>query len=997
MKKQLMKVKKQFADQTFLRGDKLDSSNEDLDVAQKRVDAIKVSCQCVQKKIIGCLQGAGQDSMEKKKKKMPAFSVTSSLQESAAQFNHVSVLGSVLLNCAPVQNQLAEELLNLETEVEKNVISPFTNLLENDIPGVVKHKKQLIKLCQDMESAKSKYETAVRHAQQAVGPSLGSALTKASAFKDEYDELSMKVDLQKDTLAGETFALLSREPEFSHLLLQWYTLQADYHSRVSATLETEIPRLRSLISDSAQRPAFGCPLEEHLRVTNRQIALVIETCVCALLDIAMNEEGLFRIAGSATKVKRLKNAFDAGFLTMSYYRTDPHSIAGALKSYLRQLPEPLMTFALYDEWMKANSISDKDARLQSLWQVVKSLPEPNYNNLKYLIRFLAQLSTNSEKNKMSPQNIAIVIAPNLIWPPHQENNLHIGMNMSVANSHSSIVDSLVTYAEWFFDGEVDFYISTLPLLPLSSPDILISDVGIINSGFEATNGEAETESSITNSLNTSPTSHSPRVVHRPGKKPAPPAPGHRASVRNQTAQHLQSIDNQNYGDRNSFNQFGTLTQFVHNNSPGLERTTPPVMTRSATLDRPGKPKRSSLIQRQSHDNLAELVSGGGKQEICNYDHTAVTIRNRSLERPHRVDKLAPGFPINQDVCSGNSDVLKSHKRASSRGGSGEKPLIPAKPPSLDNLIGSLHSELTQQQSQLKRHNTESSDSGRSLSDKDSIQFVDDSDNDDCHDHHSDFLGNSSNKPLSAPLETSQGDENHIIVEAAVVPNQLHGIPQPNQSSGTPIKINTTIGNSGPTEPGLFCVLEPVNQNLSSMTCSLIGPTSQTPVLSSKPMSNFDKKWDFLTGGQRVARPPERPPRNFPLPSNSSTQHLKSEDGSILSGGSSSERSSPINRDTSVRSTRSASPAGFGLPLEAAAAYEQQVQQDNDLGNTDHFVGQQQITELEVISEVFPANVKVPLSPISSSNKMTRPPRPQPPPPPPPVKPKPNHSSEDTRL
>lgn len=49
--------------------------------------------------------------------------------------------------------------------------------------------------------------------------------------------------------------------------------------------------------DSSVKPVFGYPLEEHLRVTGRTIAFPIELCVCTLHELALNEEGLFRIAG----------------------------------------------------------------------------------------------------------------------------------------------------------------------------------------------------------------------------------------------------------------------------------------------------------------------------------------------------------------------------------------------------------------------------------------------------------------------------------------------------------------------------------------------------------------------------------------------------------------------------------------------------------------------------------------------------------------------------
>jgi hypothetical protein len=49
--------------------------------------------------------------------------------------------------------------------------------------------------------------------------------------------------------------------------------------------------------DSPSKPVYGYPLEEHLRVTRRKVAFPIELCVCALLELGMEEEGLFRVTG----------------------------------------------------------------------------------------------------------------------------------------------------------------------------------------------------------------------------------------------------------------------------------------------------------------------------------------------------------------------------------------------------------------------------------------------------------------------------------------------------------------------------------------------------------------------------------------------------------------------------------------------------------------------------------------------------------------------------
>lgn len=61
---------------------------------------------------------------------------------------------------------------------------------------------------------------------------------------------------------------------------------------------------------------------------------------------------------------------------------------------------------------------------------------------------------------MTPQNIAIVVAPNLLWSPNDDGT-SIGMNMNTASLHSIILDSLVSYSDWFFPGEYEMFL-TLP-------------------------------------------------------------------------------------------------------------------------------------------------------------------------------------------------------------------------------------------------------------------------------------------------------------------------------------------------------------------------------------------------------------------------------------------------------------------------------------------------------------------------------------------------------
>jgi hypothetical protein len=168
-------------------------------------------------------------------------------------------------------------------------------------------------------------------------------------------------------------------------------------------------------------------------------------------------------------VKKLKSAFNARLVDLKGLMTefcDPHVIGNALKCYLRELPQPLLTLELYTEWIDAIRLQDNQERLQALWKVVQNLPDQNRENLRYLVKFLKRLSDHQDVNKMSPANIAIVIGPNLLWsPPTNPEDLGgdsnpMGLNMAMTHWLSSIVEQFVTHADWFFPGGESYSINS---------------------------------------------------------------------------------------------------------------------------------------------------------------------------------------------------------------------------------------------------------------------------------------------------------------------------------------------------------------------------------------------------------------------------------------------------------------------------------------------------------------------------------------------------------
>ncbi|XP_066174208.1 rho GTPase-activating protein 24 isoform X1 [Sylvia atricapilla] len=167
---------------------------------------------------------------------------------------------------------------------------------------------------------------------------------------------------------------------------------------------------------------FGQKLEDTVRYEKRYgtrlAPMLVEQCVDFIRQRGLKEEGLFRLPGQANLVKELQDAFDCGEKPSFDSNTDVHTVASLLKLYLRELPEPVVPYAKYEDFLSCAKMLSKEEEtgLKELVKQVKSLPAVNYNLLKYICRFLDEVQSYSGVNKMSVQNLATVFGPNILRP-----------------------------------------------------------------------------------------------------------------------------------------------------------------------------------------------------------------------------------------------------------------------------------------------------------------------------------------------------------------------------------------------------------------------------------------------------------------------------------------------------------------------------------------------------------------------------------------------------
>ncbi|XP_072230187.1 rho GTPase-activating protein 44-like isoform X3 [Leuresthes tenuis] len=459
MKKQFNRMR-QLANQTVGRAEKTEVLSEDLLQVEKRLELVKQVSHSTHKKLTACLQGQQGVDVDKKSvrspsKKLPLTTLAQCMVEGAAVLGDESLLGKMLKLCGDTQEKLAQELIFFELTIERDVIEPLYDLAEVEIPNIQKQRKHLAKLVLDMDSARTRYYQSTKSS--GLSSNLQPTGAKADHLREEMEEAANRMEICRDQLSADMYSFVAKEIDYASYYQTLIEVQAEYHRKSLELLQSILPQIKAHQETWVEKPCYGKPLEEHLALSGRDIAFPIEACVTMLLECGMQEEGLFRIAPSASKLKKLKASLDCGVLDVQEYSADPHAIAGALKSYLRELPEPLMTFELYNDWIQASNIQDQEKRLHALLGACEKLPPANNNNFKYLIKFLSKLTEYQDVNKMTPGNIAIVLGPNLLWT-HNEGNI-TEMMTTVSLQIVGIIEPIIQHAEWFFPGEIEFNVT----------------------------------------------------------------------------------------------------------------------------------------------------------------------------------------------------------------------------------------------------------------------------------------------------------------------------------------------------------------------------------------------------------------------------------------------------------------------------------------------------------------------------------------------------------
>ncbi|XP_048812294.1 unconventional myosin-IXa isoform X5 [Lagopus muta] len=161
---------------------------------------------------------------------------------------------------------------------------------------------------------------------------------------------------------------------------------------------------------------FGVELA-RLTSEERAVPLLVEKLINYIEMHGLYTEGIYRKSGSTNKIKELRQGLDTDIDNVNLDDYNIHVIASVFKQWLRDLPNPLMTFELYEEFLRAMGLQERRETVRGVYSVIDQLSRTHLSTLERLIFHLVRIALQEETNRMSANALAIVFAPCILRCP----------------------------------------------------------------------------------------------------------------------------------------------------------------------------------------------------------------------------------------------------------------------------------------------------------------------------------------------------------------------------------------------------------------------------------------------------------------------------------------------------------------------------------------------------------------------------------------------------
>jgi len=158
---------------------------------------------------------------------------------------------------------------------------------------------------------------------------------------------------------------------------------------------------------------------------NIRIPILIEKLISSMRGMDLNVEGIYRKNGNIKQLKLLSDDIDKNPDDINLKGNSAIQLAALMKKFLRELPIPVLTFKLHQLFIVSQKTTNEENSLKILNYACCLLPKCYRDLLEVLLLFLKHISTFSDNNnnsgtKMNSENLATVIAPNILYSKYKD-------------------------------------------------------------------------------------------------------------------------------------------------------------------------------------------------------------------------------------------------------------------------------------------------------------------------------------------------------------------------------------------------------------------------------------------------------------------------------------------------------------------------------------------------------------------------------------------------
>ncbi|KAF8367210.1 hum-7 [Pristionchus pacificus] len=186
---------------------------------------------------------------------------------------------------------------------------------------------------------------------------------------------------------------------------------------------------------------FGAPLSS-LSEDDSGVPILLSKLLVAIEVRGLFTEGIYRKSGSIAQVRQARAQMDAAQDGVGVNIDDMqmHVLTTLVKSFLRELSDPIMSYDLYENFLNVSEVEDAAERIRCLTVMVDLLPKHNKCVLDRLIYHMARIAHQDSVNRMNAHNLALIFGPCLM---RRKESVHAQDQLQDVNRQAICVASLV--------------------------------------------------------------------------------------------------------------------------------------------------------------------------------------------------------------------------------------------------------------------------------------------------------------------------------------------------------------------------------------------------------------------------------------------------------------------------------------------------------------------------------------------------------------------------